>query len=79
MGDRGRLVVPAELRQRLGWHAGSQLHLVESVDGVLVMTREQLKDHVRRELAGTHLVAELLHERRSASVTEDTEDTESVT
>jgi len=67
MGDRGRLVVPAELRQDLGWTPGRRLFLLESSAGVVVMTREQLKAHVRRDLAGLDLVDELLAERREAA------------
>ncbi len=70
MGDRGRLVVPAELRRGLGWAAGRHLYLLESESGVVVMTREQLKDFVRRDLTGLDLVAELLAERREAATAE---------
>ena len=72
LGDRGRLVVPAELRERLGVGAGDRLVLLDTPRGVVLVTRAQLKDHVRAELAGTDLVAELLAERRAASAAEDT-------
>jgi len=71
MGDRGRLVVPADLRDRLGWEQGVPLHLVETDQGVVVMTREQLKAYVRRDLSGLSLVAELLEERRAAVAREN--------
>lgn len=47
------------------------LHLVDSDEGVLLLTRDQLRDRVRRSLAGTSLVDELLAERRLAAAEED--------
>jgi len=67
VGDRGRLVVPVELRRSLGWGEGTRLHLLETEAGVVVMTRDQLKAYVRRDLAGLDLVAELLDDRRAAA------------
>jgi bifunctional DNA-binding transcriptional regulator/antitoxin component of YhaV-PrlF toxin-antitoxin module len=71
MGDRGRLVVPAELRVRAGLLPGTPVTLVESKDGIVLLTREQLKRLVRRDLAGVDLVADLLAERRQAAAVED--------
>ncbi|MEJ2866364.1 AbrB/MazE/SpoVT family DNA-binding domain-containing protein [Actinomycetospora sp. OC33-EN08] len=68
MGDRGRLVVPAELRERLGVMAGSRLLLVETEAGIVVTTRERARDLVRRQLEGIDLVVELVDERRAAAV-----------
>lgn len=64
MGDRGRLVVPQELRERAGLDAGTPLVLVEAEGGVLLLTREQAKARVRASLAGHDLVGDLLTERR---------------
>jgi bifunctional DNA-binding transcriptional regulator/antitoxin component of YhaV-PrlF toxin-antitoxin module len=71
MGDRGRLVVPAELRARAGLTEGVPLILVETPTGVVVMTREQAREHLRRQLEGADLVGELLAERRAAARSED--------
>lgn len=71
MGDRGRLVIPAELRERAGLAEGSALLLLEAADGVVLLTREQLKRRVRADLAGDDLVAELLADRRAAAAEED--------
>ncbi|GFZ97339.1 AbrB/MazE/SpoVT family DNA-binding domain-containing protein [Nesterenkonia alkaliphila] len=71
MGDRGRLVVPADLRQRQQWDQGTPLVLVETDDGVLVATREQMKARVRKQLGGPSLVDELAKERRAEAVRED--------
>jgi len=71
MGDRGRLVVPAELRERLGLHPGSPLVLVETPQGVIMATREQAKDLVRSKLQGASLVDELVADRRRLARSED--------
>ena len=71
VGDRGRIVVPAEVRERAGLVEGTPLVLLESVDGLVLLTREQLRARVRRELGGTGLVAELLADRRRAAERED--------
>ena len=71
MGDRGRLVVPAELRERAGLHEGRAVVLVETPSGVLLLTREQLRDLVRSDLEGKDLVGQLLAERRAAANAED--------
>jgi bifunctional DNA-binding transcriptional regulator/antitoxin component of YhaV-PrlF toxin-antitoxin module len=71
MGDRGRLVVPAELRLSAGFVEGTPLILVETGGGVVVVTREQLKTLVRADLAEKDLVGDLLAERRRQSAEED--------
>ena len=38
MGDRGRLVIPAELRERAGLDEGSALLLLEAADGVVLLS-----------------------------------------
>lgn len=71
MGDRGRLVVPAELRERLQLAAGTPLILLETPHGVVLATREQVKLHLRERLRGLDLVGALLAERRTLSAAED--------
>jgi AbrB family looped-hinge helix DNA binding protein len=71
MGDRGRLVIPAEVRRRAGWESGTRLIVLETDEGVMLVTREQLHDRVRADLAGTDVVGELLAERRAESAAED--------
>ncbi len=71
VGDRGRIVVPAEVRDRAGLHEGTALVLLETPEGLVLLTRAQLRDRVRRELAGADLVSELLLERRRAAKRED--------
>ena len=64
-------MVPAEVRERTGLIEGSTLVLLETPAGIVLLTREQLRDRVREELAGLDLVAELLADRRRASAAED--------
>lgn len=71
MGDRGRLVVPAELRERAGLTEGRQLTFIQVDGGLLLVTREQLRDLVRRDLRGSRLVDDLLVERRANAASEE--------
>jgi AbrB family looped-hinge helix DNA binding protein len=71
VGDRGRIVVPAEVRERAGLSEGTPLVLLETPTGLVLLTREQLRARVRDELAGLDLVAELLADRRRAAQQED--------
>jgi AbrB family looped-hinge helix DNA binding protein len=71
MGDRGRLVVPAEVRERAGLAEGTRLMLLETPTGLVLLTRDQLRARVRAELAGADLVNDLLSERRSAAIAEE--------
>jgi AbrB family looped-hinge helix DNA binding protein len=71
VGDRGRIVVPAEVRDRTGLVEGTVLVLLDTPAGLVLLTRDQLRSRVRADLAGTELVDELLAERRAASAAED--------
>ena len=71
MGDRGRLVIPAELRERLQLKAGSPLVLLDTPAGVVLATRDQLKQLARTQLRGLNLVDELLADRRRLAAAED--------
>ena len=50
---------------------GIVLILVETPHGRVLLTREQLRDRVRADLADLDLVDELLADRRSAASLED--------
>ena len=73
MGDRGRLVVPAELRESAGLTEGKRLTFIEVDGGLLLVTREQLRDLVRRDLSAGGLVEKLLRERRANAISEDSQ------
>jgi bifunctional DNA-binding transcriptional regulator/antitoxin component of YhaV-PrlF toxin-antitoxin module len=71
LGDRGRLVVPAELRARQHWAQGVPLLFIETPHGVVLTTRDQAKQLLREQLAGGSLVDELLADRRAAAQRDD--------
>lgn len=71
MGDRGRLVVPVELRERLGLVSGTPVLLIDTADGLVLATRDQAKRLVREQLQGASLVSALLTERRSTAAGEE--------
>lgn len=72
VGDRGRVVLPAGLRERRNWSEGTTLVAIETDRGVILTSRDELERIVREQLAGTDVVAALLAERRAAS--QDTAD-----
>ncbi|GAA4830936.1 AbrB/MazE/SpoVT family DNA-binding domain-containing protein [Garicola koreensis] len=71
LGDRGRLVIPAEMRNRQRWRAGTPLVFVDTADGVVLMSREQARERIRQQLEGKELVEELLSERRLEAERDD--------
>lgn len=71
MGDRGRLVLPVELRTRLHLEAGAPVLLLDTADGVVLTTREQAKRLLRSQLGGASLVEQLLSERRQDAAADD--------
>jgi AbrB family looped-hinge helix DNA binding protein len=71
MGDRGRLVIPVEVRHRVRLSEGTALVLLETPAGLVLLTRGQLRDRVRADLDGLDLVGELLAERRQSAADEN--------
>ena len=71
MGDRGRLVIPANLRERAGLVEGRPVVLLDTPKGIVLLTREQLKELVRTDLSGLDLVSELLSGRDRDAAAED--------
>lgn len=68
MGDRGRLVIPAEVREKHGFEPGTTLVMIDSDEGLVILTRAQALAVVRRQLAGQpSLVDSLLADRRVAA------------
>ena len=39
VSEKGQVVVPKAARERLGWHAGTELEIVESVDAITLRPR----------------------------------------
>jgi AbrB family looped-hinge helix DNA binding protein len=74
VGDKGRIVLPTDLRQSRGWAAGSVLLLLETDGGVELITRDELERRVHDAASGTRgVVDELLAERRAEAAREDAE------
>jgi bifunctional DNA-binding transcriptional regulator/antitoxin component of YhaV-PrlF toxin-antitoxin module len=67
LGAHGSVELPAELLERAELYPGTPLVLVETPTGLVLLTREQLRERMRRELEGLDLVGDLLTERRAAS------------
>lgn len=77
LGDRGRLVLPAPVRRRLGVEAGDRLIAIVDSDGVrLVSLREQvgrMAGMFRDVAPGRSLVDELIADRRAEAAREASE------
>lgn len=65
MGDRGRLVIPADARERHGWSTGTPLIWVDTPHGLLVMSADEAMTWLRTRIAGRDLLEELFAERRA--------------
>lgn len=78
LGDRGRLVLPSKLRQRLDLHPGDRLVMIVDEEGEFrVVSVREVARRARgmfRDLApGRSLVDELIAERREEARREDAE------
>lgn len=71
VGDRGRLVIPSEVRDAAGIGEGTRLMLLSTRSGLVLMTRDQLRQRVRGDLSDLDLVGDLLADRRQAAADED--------
>ncbi|MGC3993495.1 MAG: AbrB/MazE/SpoVT family DNA-binding domain-containing protein [Propionicimonas sp.] len=65
MGDRGRLVIPAEVRSDLNWKQGTRLILTETDEGLLLMTVDQARAMLRAQIGDRSLSEELIAERHA--------------
>lgn len=68
MGDRGRLVIPAEVRAQARLEQGTPLILVPSDSGMLLLTVDQARSVLKTQVGGRDLVAELLADRRAEAL-----------
>lgn len=71
VGDKGRIVVPSQVRSRRNWTPGTALVLIETEDGLLLTERETALRRIRALVGGAPLVDELIAERRREAAVED--------
>jgi AbrB family looped-hinge helix DNA binding protein len=72
VGPKGRVVIPVEIRRRLGLEEGSQLVALLEGDGVLLLPRHAVKKRLRGMFADlrTSMAEELVRDRRAAAAEE---------
>lgn len=72
VGPKGRVVIPVEIRRRLGLQEGSQLVALLEGDGVLLLPRAAVRPRLRGMFAdlGTSMAEELVRDRRAAAAEE---------
>ena len=75
LGDRGRFVIPVEVRECHGWEKGTPLVSIDTEDGFLVMSADQALELVRASFKDRDPVAELLAERRQEAERENNDRT----
>jgi AbrB family looped-hinge helix DNA binding protein len=71
VGEKGRIVIPAEIRARRNWTVGTEVVLMETPDGMLLTDRPTAIRLVRSRLAGHDLVGELIDQRRAEAAADD--------
>ncbi len=52
LSSKGHVVIPQELRKRLGWTSGAELIFVETSDGVLLKSKRKKGPHTLANLIG---------------------------
>jgi AbrB family looped-hinge helix DNA binding protein len=73
VGNKGRVVIPAGLREAQGWKDDTVLLFVEEPDGVRLVSRDDVMTSIRAQLAGKNVVEDFLVERRATAAAEDAE------
>lgn len=71
VGNKGRVVLPADVRARHNWAEGTTLIAIESGNGVVLVERSEALKLIRAQLAGTDVVDDLFRERRAEAAHED--------
>ena len=73
MGPKGRVVIPVDIRRRLGIEEGSEMVALVDGDGVLLLPRSAVRRRLRKMFAGveTSMATELIRDRRAAASAEN--------
>ena len=74
VGPKGRVVIPAAIRRRLGLGEGSELVALVEGEAVVLVPRAAIKSRLRSIFAGVEVSMreELIAERREAAAGEST-------
>ena len=74
LDSQGRLVIPAEIREKLGFESGERLTLIVENNSLRIMTRREAWREVQQLVSnyakGRSLVDELIAERRAEAARE---------
>jgi bifunctional DNA-binding transcriptional regulator/antitoxin component of YhaV-PrlF toxin-antitoxin module len=73
VGNKGRVVIPAGLRESQGWTDDTNLVFIEDDGWVKMTSLDQLERRVREDLKGSNILEEFLAERRETALREDDE------
>jgi AbrB family looped-hinge helix DNA binding protein len=73
VGNKGRIVIPAGLRETKGWTDDTVLVFIEDGENVTLHSRDELERRVLAEWKGTSTVDEFLEERREIARRENEE------
>ncbi|MFC4244056.1 AbrB/MazE/SpoVT family DNA-binding domain-containing protein [Gryllotalpicola reticulitermitis] len=65
VGNKGRIVLPADVRARHDWAEGTTLIALETDDGIEILDRAHALKLVRAQFAETDVVSELIAERHA--------------
>lgn len=76
VNEQGRVTIPAQVRRAAGIEAGVPLVVYVEDGRVVIETRDQLADRIRRDVAATwtgdgSVVDELITDRRAEAVREE--------
>lgn len=71
VGNKGRVVLPAEVRARHNWTEGTTLIAIETAGGVTLVERSEALQAIRAQLSGSDILGDLFSERRAAADNED--------
>jgi AbrB family looped-hinge helix DNA binding protein len=73
VGDKGRIVIPASVREQFNWQTGDELRIVMTETGIELMTPDAILQSLVGALkSDTSLTDQLIAERRAESAREDT-------
>lgn len=71
VGEKGRVVIPAPIREQFGWAPGTELVVVETEHGIELTTAQQLLKSLRASFKGRYSVDEFLTEKHEEARRED--------